>query len=67
MYKQVLQGIEDIAIWPMISFVIFFLFFVCLLWWVITADKEYIKRMEELPVEGKCEEQNINNQKTLVP
>lgn len=51
MYKQVLQGIDNIAIWPVISFVIFFLFFICLLWWVFTADKRYIERMKNLPVE----------------
>jgi len=51
MYKNVLQGMENIAIWPVISFVIFFLFFVCLLWWVFTADKSFIERMKQLPVE----------------
>jgi hypothetical protein len=46
MYKNVLQGIEIIAIWPLISFVIFFLFFIGLLWYVYTADKDYINRMK---------------------
>ncbi len=49
MYNNVLQSIENIAIWPVISFVIFFLFFICLLWWVFTADKKFIKYMENLP------------------
>ncbi len=51
MYKNVLQGIDNIAIWPVISFVIFFLFFICLLWWVFTADKTYIDKMKGLPIE----------------
>jgi cbb3-type cytochrome oxidase subunit 3 len=51
MYKNVLQSIDNIAIWPVISFVIFFLFFLCLLWWVFTADKKLIKKMEMLPME----------------
>ena len=50
MYNNVLQSIENIAIWPVVSFVIFFLFFICLLWWVFTADKKFIKYMENLPV-----------------
>ena len=50
MYKNVLQGIDNIAIWPVISFVIFFLFFICLLWWVFTADKKVIAKMEALPL-----------------
>lgn len=50
MYKNVLQNIDNIAIWPVISFVIFFVFFVCLLWWVFTADKKEIHELEMLPL-----------------
>ncbi|MBX2965808.1 MAG: cytochrome C oxidase Cbb3 [Cyclobacteriaceae bacterium] len=49
MYKSVLQGIDNIAIWPIISLTIFFIFFVLLLWWVFTVDKKFIKQMENLP------------------
>jgi cytochrome c oxidase cbb3-type subunit IV len=51
MYKNVLQSIDNIAIWPVISFVIFFVFFLCLLWWVFTADKKKIHEIEMLPLE----------------
>jgi cytochrome c oxidase cbb3-type subunit IV len=51
MYKNVLQSIENIQVWPVISFVIFFVFFLCLLAWVFTADKKFIDRMKELPLE----------------
>lgn len=51
MYKNVLQNIENIAIWPVISFVIFFLFFLCLLWWVFSVDKKFIDKMKGLPIE----------------
>lgn len=49
MYKNVLQNIDNIAIWPVISFVIFFLFFICLLWWVFTTDVNFINKMKRLP------------------
>lgn len=52
MYKNVLQNIDNIAIWPIVSFVIFFLFFLCLLWYVFTADKKFIDKMKNLPVEA---------------
>ncbi|SHG72250.1 hypothetical protein SAMN04488109_1556 [Chryseolinea serpens] len=52
MYKNVLQNIDNIAIWPVISFVIFFVFFLCLLWWVFTADKKMIRKMSEMPLES---------------
>jgi len=49
MYKNVLQNINNIEIWPILSFVIFFVFFLCLLWWVFKVDKEFISRMAALP------------------
>ncbi len=50
MYNNILQSIDNIAIWPVISFVIFFLFFLCLLWYVFTADKEFINEMKQMPL-----------------
>jgi len=44
-----LQGIDHVAIWPVISFVIFFLFFIMLLWYVFTMDKTFISHMKDLP------------------
>lgn len=52
MYKNVLQSIDNIAIWPVISFVIFFIFFICLLWWVFSTDKKFIQAMKSLPFES---------------
>jgi cytochrome c oxidase cbb3-type subunit 4 len=51
MYKEILQNIDHVAVWPAISFVIFFVFFIVLLWWAITADKSFIRQMSELPLE----------------
>lgn len=51
MYKDILQNIDHIALWPVISFVIFFVFFIVLLWWAITADQTFIRQMSELPME----------------
>lgn len=61
MYKNVLQSIENIQVWPVISFVIFFLFFLCLLWWVFTADTGYIEKMKSLPVEDNNANKNASN------
>lgn len=64
MYKNVLQSIDNIAIWPVISFVIFFLFFICLLWWVFTTKKNFIEKMKSLPLETSALEKdpNLNNE-----
>ena len=50
MYKNVLESIDNIGLWPMISFVIFFIFFLCLLLWVFTTDKSFIEKMKNLPI-----------------
>lgn len=58
MYNNILQSIENIAIWPVISFVIFFLFFLCLLWYVFTADKKFIDAMKHLPLNDGVKNSN---------
>lgn len=50
MYKDVLQSIYNIALWPVISFVIFFSFFLGLLLWVFMADKKFIDHMKSMPL-----------------
>lgn len=50
MYKEILQSIDNIQVWPVVSFVIFFLFFIFLLWWALTADRNFIRQMSELPL-----------------
>jgi cytochrome c oxidase cbb3-type subunit 4 len=61
MYKNILQNIDHIAVWPVISFVIFFIFFLCLLLWVITADKKVIDKMKGLPFENNKQNQHTNS------
>lgn len=55
MYKNILQNIDQVAIWPVVSFVIFFTFFLLLLWWVFTADKKFIHEMSEKPLHDGSE------------
>lgn len=58
MYKEVLRSIDNIAIWPMISFVIFFAFFLGLLWFTFTADKNFIRRMSNMPIDDNNMDQS---------
>jgi uncharacterized membrane protein (DUF485 family) len=50
--KQVMNGIEGIEVFPLISMGIFFTFFVLLGIYVIKADKKYVHEMSELPLEN---------------
>ncbi|WP_185781866.1 CcoQ/FixQ family Cbb3-type cytochrome c oxidase assembly chaperone [Croceivirga lutea] len=50
--KEHMQTIDGVATYPMISLLIFFVFFTLLFWWVFTARKEHIKEMGEMPLEN---------------
>lgn len=49
MYKYVLRSIEGVDIYPVISLIIFFGFFVGLLWWVYRKDGSYFNAQSDLP------------------
>ncbi len=51
--KQHLTSISGIEIYPLISFIIFFLFFVIAAWLVLKADKEHIRKMSNLPLDNE--------------
>ncbi|MBQ4819645.1 CcoQ/FixQ family Cbb3-type cytochrome c oxidase assembly chaperone [Aquimarina sp. MMG016] len=58
--KGHMESIEGIEIYPMISLLIFFIFFAALFWWVFTAKKEHIKEVSNIPLETET-----NNDNTL--
>ena len=60
MYKEILNSVEGISIYPIISLIVFVLFFAIILIWMFKVDKTYINKMENLPFE-KEEENNFNN------
>jgi len=47
-----MENIEGVATYPMISLLIFFVFFTILFLWVMTASKDHIKEMSEMPLEN---------------
>lgn len=58
MYKEALRGIEGIGIFPAISLIIFFSFFVILLVYTFSTKKKHLKHMSELPLDEGSENQN---------
>ncbi|MGB2088194.1 MULTISPECIES: cytochrome C oxidase subunit IV [Psychroflexus] len=54
--KENLETIVGIELYPIISLLIFFTFFVALFWWVMTYNKKNIKFLSELPLEQKKED-----------
>jgi len=57
--KGNLESIDGVAIYPIISLLIFFIFFVALFWWVFTAKKEYIKEVSNIPLDNDQNDKNL--------
>ena len=51
--KGYMDSIDGIEIYPIISLLIFFTFFVGLFYWVFTAKKDYIKDVSNLPLDNQ--------------
>ncbi|HRC32300.1 MAG TPA: CcoQ/FixQ family Cbb3-type cytochrome c oxidase assembly chaperone [Bacteroidia bacterium] len=55
MYKEVLSSINNISIYPVFSFTVFFIFFSMIAVWVIRSKKEDFDAVSNIPL-------NDNNQ-----
>jgi cytochrome c oxidase cbb3-type subunit IV len=51
MYKDVLRAIEGIGLYPVISLIVFFLFFTTVFLWVLRIRKPHAARMAALPLD----------------
>ncbi|GGZ83113.1 CcoQ/FixQ family Cbb3-type cytochrome c oxidase assembly chaperone [Algibacter mikhailovii] len=51
--KNHMESIAGIEIYPIISLLIFFIFFVALFLWVFTAKKDYIKTVSNIPLDNQ--------------
>ena len=51
--KHHMESITGIEIYPMISLLIFFIFFVALFYWVFTAKKDYITTVSNIPLDNQ--------------
>ena len=53
MIKNVLESISGVEIFPIISLLIFVVFFTSVLVWVFKLDKKTVNKMKNLPLEDK--------------
>ena len=63
MYKNVLQAIDGIEIYPLISFSIFFVFFLGLIVYVILMDKNYAQAMSSIACEDETNDTTLGGTK----
>ena len=54
--RHYLENIAGIEIYPIISFIIFFLFFIAVTWYVLSLDKKQIDEMASLAIDGEEDE-----------
>ena len=51
MFKHYFNDIQYIEVGPVVGLVIFFVFFIALIYLVVKADKGFINKMKNLPLE----------------
>lgn len=54
-----LESITGVGIYPMISLLLFVVFFTAVTWYVLRADKNYMESVSRIPIENDPNEQNI--------
>jgi len=50
MFKQYLEQITEVGIYPMFSLLVFFVFFTALIIYVVKANKEELNEISRLPL-----------------
>lgn len=58
MLSEHLSNIDGVSVFPIISLIVFFLFFAVTIIWILRLDKKYILRMENLPLESNSGNKN---------
>jgi cytochrome c oxidase cbb3-type subunit IV len=51
MFKNILESVDGLSLWAIVSMLIFFILFIFLFVRIITYDKRYMKYMSSLPLE----------------
>lgn len=59
MFKHYFERIQNVEIYPIISLVIFFVFFISLLFYVWVLNKKYIHKMSNMPLEADTSDNNL--------
>ncbi len=60
MYKEILQSIEGVEIYPIISLIVFVIFFITIAIRLFRMDKNFINKMKQLPLNNE-ENKKLNS------
>ncbi len=56
-----LQSITGVGIFPLISLLMFFIFFAAVTWYVFRVDKKYFERASKIPIGEESNEESKFN------
>jgi cytochrome c oxidase cbb3-type subunit 4 len=60
MFKHYFEQIQNIEIWPIISLILFFVFFTFTMIWIFFLDEKHVEKMKRLPLEDETDTTKIN-------
>ena len=60
MFKHYFEQIHNIEIWPIISLILFFVFFTSTMVWIVFLDEKYIEKMKSLPFDDESDTTETN-------
>ncbi|NJL13403.1 MAG: cytochrome C oxidase Cbb3 [Microscillaceae bacterium] len=55
MFKYYFEGIKNVEIFPIISLIIFFTFFLGMIVWLLVMKKSYVDKMKNMPLQSEDE------------
>lgn len=61
-FSNYLTSIENVAIYPIITLILFLAVFIGAIIWIVTRDKEYISELEKIPLDNENFNNNIENE-----
>lgn len=62
MFRHIFELVDGVAVYPVIALIIFFTFFLLMLWWLVQMDRDYVRHMEELPLDNPSYSNNGGKQ-----
>ena len=60
MFKHYFEQIQNIEIWPIISLILFFVFFTFTMIWIFFLDEKHVEKMKRLPLDDEPDTTKIN-------
>lgn len=54
--KGIMGSIDGVEVYPIVSLLVFFIFFVVLGWYVFTMNKKHVEEMKQVPLEKDADD-----------